>query len=189
MSSELIVTHSGPVFRVESVLVRDRDGRESRRDIVRHPGAVTVVAQCFDERFVMIRNARIAVAQTLLEFCAGKLERGEDPARAAVRELEEECGYSALRVEKLGTFYTSPGFADELMHVFFATNLVPTPRRLEPGEEIDIELVAADELERRIREGELIDGKSIAAWALWLTRQSGTTRAEIQRAIAKDSAP
>ena len=137
---------------------------------MRHPGAVTVIPVLDDGRLVMIRNARIAVARTLLEFCAGKLERDEDPALAAVRELEEECGYSAGRIEKLGMFFTSPGFADEIMHVFLADQLTEVPRRLELGEEIDVELVASSELERRVRDGELVDGKSIAAWALWQTK-------------------
>lgn len=161
------VTHTGPVFRVESYQVTDRKGRVARRDVVRHPGAVTVVPVLADGRLVVIRNERIAVAERLLEFCAGKLERGEEPAAAAGRELEEECGYRAGRIEPLGMFYTSPGFADERMYVFLATDLTPVDRRLEPGEEIDVEIRSADELRAMIATGELRDGKTLGAFLLY----------------------
>lgn len=164
------VTHTGPVFRVERCEVRDRQGRVARRDMVRHPGAVTVIPVLPDGRLVVIHNHRVAVAERLLEFCAGKLEPGEEPAVAAARELEEECGYRAGRVESLGMFYTSPGFADERMHVFLATELVPVDRRLEPGEEIDVELCSADDLERRIASGEVRDGKTLGAYLVWRLR-------------------
>ena len=169
-----MVTHSGPVFRVESLSVRDASGRIFRRDVVRHPGAVTTVAELGDGRLVLVRNRRIAVGRELLEFCAGKLEPGEDPAAAAARELEEECGYRAASVAPLGTFFTSPGFADERMHAFVATGLEPIPRRLEPGEELEVETLPATEVERRIAAGAMEDGKSIAAFFLWrLARANG----------------
>ena len=169
-----MVTHTGPVFRVESLSVRDASGRIFRRDIVRHPGAVTVVAELGDGRLVLVRNRRIAVGRELLEFCAGKLEPGEDPAAAAARELEEECGYRAASVAPIGTFFTSPGFADERMHAFVATGLEPIPRRLEPGEELEVETLPATEVERRIAAGAMEDGKSIAAFFLWrLARANG----------------
>ncbi|MBL9149901.1 MAG: NUDIX hydrolase [Phycisphaerae bacterium] len=167
---ERMVTHTGPVFRVESLRVADSRGRIARRDVVRHPGAVTVLAQLADGRYVMIRNQRIAVGETLLEFCAGKLEPGEPPAITAGRELEEECGYRAGSIVPLGTFYTSPGFADERMYVFLATDLEPIDRRLEPGEEIDVVILRRDEIEAAIRAGTLVDGKSLAAWMLHVAR-------------------
>jgi ADP-ribose pyrophosphatase len=164
------VTHTGPVFRVESCEVVDREGRIARRDIVRHPGAVTVIPVLDDGRLVVIRNERIAVNERLLEFCAGKLEPGEDPAAAAGRELEEECGFRAAQIEPLGMFYTSPGFADERMYVFLATGLTAVPRRLEPGEEIDVETCSLEDLRHLIARGELRDGKSLGALMLWQAR-------------------
>lgn len=162
--------HQGHVFAVERLRYRDETGREIVRDIVRHPGAVTVIPVTDDGRLVMIRNWRLSVAGWLDEFCAGKLERGEDPALAAARELEEETGHSAARVERVGTFYTSPGFADERMHVFQATGLRPVPRRLEVGECIEVVIRSVPEVEALIADGAIVDGKTIAAfaqWALW----------------------
>ena len=122
--------HRGRVFSVEVLELRDRDGRIIERDIVRHPGAVLVVPLLPGDRLVMIRNFRVAVQKELWEFPAGKLESGEPPIQAAGRELEEETGYLATRIERLGDFYTSPGFADELMHVFLADGLKKVGQRL-----------------------------------------------------------
>jgi ADP-ribose pyrophosphatase len=159
--------HRGTVFAVERVTFRDGTGRDIVRDVVRHPGAVTVIPVLDDGRLVMIRNWRVAVGGWLDEFCAGKLEPGEDPAVAAGRELEEETGHSAARLRAVGTFFTSPGFADERMHVFEARGLSRVPQRLEEGEQIEVVLRTVAELESMIASGELTDGKTIGAYALW----------------------
>jgi len=157
----------GEVFSVERLRFTDDAGREISRHIVRHPGAVVVVPVLDDGRLVMIRNHRVAVGAWLREFCAGKLEKGEPPAAAAGRELVEETGHDAAEIRELGSFYTSPGFADELMHAFEARALRTVPRRLEAGERIEVEIVAPEELEAMIRDGRVRDGKTIAAFALW----------------------
>ncbi|MEC8558779.1 MAG: NUDIX hydrolase [Planctomycetota bacterium] len=159
--------HDGPVFSVDRMIFDHTDGPVVK-DVVRHPGAVTVVAREDDGRLVMIRNHRVAVGRPLLEFCAGKLEPGEAPALSAVRELEEETGRSAASITPLGRFYTSPGFADELMHVFLAEGLAPVARRLEAGEEIEVVVMDVEELREIVRRGELEDGKSLAAFHLFL---------------------
>lgn len=157
----------GRLFKVEVLQVHDRHGREQRREVVRHPGAVLVVPVLDATRVVMIRNHRVAVAERLWEFPAGKLERGEDPAHAAARELEEETGYRAGRIRKLGEFFTSPGFTDELMRVFAAEDLTHVGQRLELDEDIDVEAVDLAQVSAMIRDGRLRDGKSIAGLFMW----------------------
>jgi ADP-ribose pyrophosphatase len=168
-----VVTHEGPVFRVERLTFAAAEGDTPRvKDVVRHPGAVTVIAVRDDGRLVLVRNRRVAVDRWLLEFCAGKLERGEDPAAAAGRELEEETGYSASRIEPLGAFFTSPGFTDEVMHVFLATGLRPVPQRLEPGEEIEVIELGEDSLRSAVASGGILDGKTLGAYLLWSMKRS-----------------
>ena len=164
--TQVNLMHTGPVFSVERLHFETEAGT-IHRDVVRHPGAVTVIGERDDGRLVMIRNHRVAVGEALLEFCAGKLEPGEEPSRAAARELEEETGCSAASLEPLGLFYTSPGFADERMHVYHATDLTTVPRRLEPGESIEVVLMEPEAVHKAIESGELKDGKSIAAFHLW----------------------
>jgi ADP-ribose pyrophosphatase len=159
--------HSGPIFSVETLSLEDASGREFRRDIVRHPGAVTIVAEDSQRRLAMVRNFRVAVGDWLLELPAGKLEAGEDPEKAALRELEEETGYTASAIVRLGEFFTSPGFADERMHVYEARGLREVGQRLEPGETIEVEMVPLDQIGAMMASGRLRDGKSIAAIALW----------------------
>ncbi len=157
----------GEVFSVERLRFTDDAGRPITRHIVRHPGAVVVLPVLDDGRLVMIRNHRVAVGDWLREFCAGKLEPGEAPERSARRELEEETGHRAERMRALGTFFTSPGFADERMHAFEARGLTPVPQRLEAGERIEVEIVEVPIVEQMIRDGRIQDGKTIAAFALW----------------------
>ncbi len=111
--------------------------------------------------------------QRLLELPAGTLERDEDPQHTAGRELEEETGYRAGRIHRLGEFYTSPGFADELMRVFVAEELAPGGQRLEPGEQIEVETVPCREALEMIDDGRIRDGKTIAALLMWQRSRRG----------------
>ena len=167
------IVHAGPIFSVERRECPNPRGADRPpivRDIVRHPGAVAVVPVLDDGRLVLIRNRRDAVDAWLYELCAGKLELGEEPAAAAGRELEEETGYVATTIEKLGEFYTSPGFADELMRVFEARGLRPAAQRLEEDERITVEIRTVDETLAMIAAGEIRDGKTLAGLLLWLRR-------------------
>ena len=165
--------YGGNLFNVEVKSWTDARGRGISREIVRHPGAVVIVPALDRDRLVMIRNHRVAVDEELLELPAGKLEPGEESARAAERELEEETGYAAGAIAPLGEFYTSPGLTDELMRAFVASDLRPVGQRLEAGERIRVEIMDRAEVMRRIDGGEIRDGKTIAALMLWQRRMDG----------------
>jgi len=160
------VIHRGARFDFELVTATTRDGATLRREVVRHPGAVVVLPLLSDGRIALIRNRRIAVEKDLWELPAGTLEPGEDPARCAARELEEEAGYEAGRIEKIGAFYTTPGMTDELMRAFLATDLREVGQRLEADEQIEVHTVDIPEAFRMIADGELMDAKSMLALLL-----------------------
>jgi ADP-ribose pyrophosphatase len=167
--------HEGSLFKVEALSWTDERGRSIRREVVRHPGAVVIVPILDADHVVMIRNYRIAVDDRLWEFPAGKLEPGENPDVAAVRELEEETGYTAKSIRKLGAFYTSPGFADELMHAYVAENLTHVGQRLEAGEDIHVQVIPLSKALDMAGGGAdgLRDGKSIAALLMWNAQRRG----------------
>ena len=168
--------YSGRLFAVDAVVLRDEHGNRMQREVVRHPGAVAVVAVLREggaERLVLIRNHRVAVGRALWEVPAGTLEAGEEPAAAAARELVEETGYRAGSVEPLGRFYTSPGFADELMHVFAADGLQWVGQRLQPEEAIEVHPVERERAIEMIAEGTIEDAKTIAAIFMWQRSRRG----------------
>jgi ADP-ribose pyrophosphatase len=155
-------------FRVDRMTQRFRDGREFRRDVVQHPGAVVIVPILDDGRVCLIRNYRIAVDQWLFEFPAGTLEPGEPPIHTAERELIEETGYRCQAIQPLCQFYMSPGILNERMHAFLATGLVAGQTELEAGEQITNYLATPAEVDQLLTDGQLQDAKSIAAWLVYL---------------------
>jgi ADP-ribose pyrophosphatase len=167
-------THTGPLVRVESLRLADSEGKTFEREVVRHPGAVLIVAPVTDEELLFVRNFRVAVDHWLLELPAGKLEPGEAPKDAAARELEEETGYRPAKITPIGRFYTSPGFCDELMHVFAASELTHIGQCLDEGEHLTVESVSIDDARAMIVNGEINDGKTIAAFWLWLAHMGRT---------------
>ena len=181
-------THDGKLFQVDVLRYTDGSGRLVMREVVRHPGAVVIVPvldshdshDSYDSqaggRIVMIRNYRVAVEQELLELPAGKLEPTEVPEHAAARELEEETGYRCSELMRLGEFYTSPGFANELMHAFVARGLSEAGQRLEPGEHIHVEVVSWTKAMELIDSGGIRDGKTMAALLMWARRRQDMQR-------------
>lgn len=149
-------------FKVERLQERDKDGKVRSREVVRHSGAVTVLPIVDNNHICLIRNWRVAVEETLIEIPAGTLEPNEDPAECARRELIEETGYRAGKIEFVQEFFLSPGILDEKMQLFMAKDLAPGETALEPGERIENLIVTWDEALKLIREGTIRDAKSLA---------------------------
>lgn len=149
-------------FRVEQVTRKLGDGSLHDREIVRHPGAVTILPMVDDQHICLIRNYRVSVDETLIEIPAGTLEPGEPPERTAHRELIEETGYEAGKLTYLHQFLLSPGILDECMHLYEATDLRVVGANREIGEEIENLVVPFGEAIEMIRDGQIKDAKTIA---------------------------
>ncbi len=139
------------------------NGRTATLDLIRHPGAAAVVPFLDDERVLLIRQYRHAAGGTILEVPAGKLEPGEEPSSCALRELEEETGRRAQRIEALGSILTTPGFTDERIHLFAAFDLEQVPRALEADEIIEEAPMSLGSALDLIWSGELTDAKTVVA--------------------------
>lgn len=172
VASHLI--HTGRYLSVRVDTVVDGDGHERTRDIVGHPGAVAIVA-IQEGHVLMVHQYRAPARQVLAEIPAGTLERGpdgstEDPAIAAARELGEETGHAAATWRHLGAFYTAPGFAEEHMHLYLATDLSPIEGHLpDDDERLRVERVPWRDAVRWVTDGTLRDAKSMLGM-LWLDR-------------------
>lgn len=145
--------------RVDTVILPN--GREGTREVVEYAGAVTIIPLTDTGEVIMVRQHRYPVGRTLLEIPAGKLEEGEDPLACARRELQEETGYEADRWEKLLTFYSTPGFTSEKMHLFLATGLRPGRQAPDADEFVEVVRVPFREALAKVRSGEICDAKSI----------------------------
>ncbi|HEX6905515.1 MAG TPA: NUDIX hydrolase [Terriglobales bacterium] len=164
------VVFRGPVFFVTSDRVREPGGIVARRDIIRHPGSVVILAADDSRppvRVLLARQYRYAAGQRLWELPAGRIDPGEQPLAAARRELLEETGYIARRWKRALFFYSSPGFLDETMAIYLATGLISGPAQPEEDELIQKRLFPLPAALRMVMNGRIQDGKTIAG-VLWL---------------------
>ena len=177
--------HRGRYLELRIDAIERADGSRAEREIVGHPGAAAVVAIDGEGRVVLVRQWRVAAGRALLEIPAGTLDRDpgtgalEDPDTAIERELAEETGLRAGSWRKLAAFYTAPGFATELMHLYLATDLEPAGHAHGPEEDERLELVRlpVDEALAAVERGEIADAKSLVG-LLWLARlQAGEDEA------------
>jgi ADP-ribose pyrophosphatase len=160
--------YDGRIINLDRDTVRFPDGSTGQLEMIRHPGASAVVpfldpANTSDPRVVMIRQFRHAADGYVWEVPAGRLDPGEAPERCAARELEEETGLSARRIEPILTIYTTPGFTDERIHLFTAHELSEGSPRQEADEFVEVHRLRRSEVERMIRSGEIVDGKTLVA--------------------------
>lgn len=139
------------------------DGSVVRREVVRHPGGVTVLPLDENGYCYCVRQFRYPMGKLMLEAPAGKLEKGEDPLECAVRELSEETGFTADKLTYLGACCTSPGFSTEVLHIYLATGLHSGDSHPDEGEFLSLEKHHIDELFKLVMNGEIDDGKTIIA--------------------------
>jgi ADP-ribose pyrophosphatase len=160
--------YEGRILDVEVQDVEMADGRPALREIVRHGGAVAVLARAPDGRFILVRQFRKPVEEILLEVVAGNREPGEEAEACARRELEEETGYRAARIRRLGVVYPSPGYVDEKIEVFFA-EAEPGKGEHRPDEDEHLEVVFLERARiiEKMRRNEVPDSKTLAAWLLY----------------------
>ncbi|GBD37323.1 ADP-ribose pyrophosphatase [bacterium HR36] len=137
------------------------NGQQEVREIVLHRGAAVMLPFLDHQRVVLVWNYRYPIGQRLLELPAGTLDPGESPERCAARELEEEIGYRPGKLLQLAQFYPSPGVLSECMHLFLAEDLQPTQQKLDPGEDIELEILPFEEALARVLRGEIRDGKTM----------------------------
>lgn len=167
--------YEGKIFSVYKEKVRLPDGNERPREIVAHPGAVALVVIDDTGRIILVRQYRRAADRVLLEIPAGTREHGEDPEACARREIQEETGYKAGRVEKLGGFFSAPGFCTEYLYCYLMTDLQESRLVADDDESFEEVRLTADEALEAIRSGEIEDAKSICGIMLWrATRDRGS---------------
>jgi ADP-ribose pyrophosphatase len=162
----------GRLVKVDLDTLQAPDGRRFELEIIRHPGAVAVVPLLSDPgspdpAVLLLEQYRYATGGVIWEIPAGTLEPGEDPEACARRELMEETGARADRIEHLTTIYTTPGFTDERIHLFLATGLTAGEPNHEGDEFIEVRPLPITQILEMISDGRIVDGKSIAA-LLWV---------------------
>lgn len=153
----------GRILRLEVDRVELEDGSVSSREVVRHPGGAAILPLDAEGQVTLVRQFRYAFGQELLEIPAGKLEPGEDPKTAAIRELEEECGLVAGAVTDLGCIYPSVGYDDEIIYLYLARDLRPTEARPDAGEFVSLERYPLSTLAEMAESGVLRDAKTVTA--------------------------
>lgn len=166
------IIFSGKVFDVKlDEIEYNGTGNKASRQVAVHPGGSVVVPVKDDGKIILISQYRYPHDKIILELPAGKLEKGEDPQLCATRELTEETGYTANQISKLGKIFTTPGFCDEVLHIYLAEDLMPGEHAREEGEEgMEIFELTLDEIEEKIRSGEIVDAKTICGISMYRLR-------------------
>jgi ADP-ribose pyrophosphatase len=171
-SSKLL--HQGRSFSFVQENVTLENGTTVDLDVVRHPGAAAIVPFIKTGQLIMLKQYRHAIGYHIWEIPAGTLDSGEDPLTCAKRELIEETGYSGQQWEKLGEITPVPGYSDERIHIFAATDLTPVEQRLDDDEVLEVHQVSFEKALRMIENGKIQDSKTIAGLyhaSLWLRKR------------------
>jgi ADP-ribose pyrophosphatase len=164
LSSEPIFT--GKIISLQVDKVQLPNGQTATREIIKHPGAVAMLA-LLENKMIVVEQYRKPLERSQVEIPAGKLDPGENPLDAALRELEEETGYSSNSIRLISSFATSPGFADEIIHLYLAENLVKGEARPDEDEFLECEAITLEEAQQYIHEQRINDAKTILAVYAW----------------------
>jgi ADP-ribose pyrophosphatase len=156
------ILYKGKVFDHQVDEIEYDSGNKGIREVAVHPGGAVVIPITADGKIILVKQFRYPLQKTLIELPAGKLEKGEDPLVCATRELEEETGYKAKEIKKLGQIYTAPGYCTEILHIYSAKGLTPGNHNREEGEfGMEILELTMGEIEKMIASGEINDAKTI----------------------------
>ncbi|HUV75817.1 MAG TPA: NUDIX hydrolase [Dehalococcoidales bacterium] len=169
LSSQLI--YDGRAVRLRVDTVRTGGGRETTREIVEHADCVAVVTLDADNNVLLVNQFRKPAEKELLEIPAGGIDPGEAPEETVRRELREETGYLPRKIERLGGFYSAPGYCTEYLYLYLATDLVPSPLHAEDTEGIELVRVPISQVAGLIDSGKICDAKSIAGLLAFLEKQ------------------
>ncbi len=157
----------GRVFSVRTDELRYADGKTHRVDVVRHRGSYAIIATPSENALILVQQYRHPAKRALWEIPAGVSEEHEEFASGALRELREETGYHAASMRALGSFFVTPGFCDEVLHFYNATQLSAGPQDLDEDEQITVASFTLEEAERLVHTGEIADAKTLIA-LLWM---------------------
>ncbi|MBP1962049.1 NUDIX hydrolase [Paenibacillus aceris] len=156
----------GRIISLQVDTVTLPNGETATREIVKHPGAVAVIPLIGD-KMIVVEQYRKPLEKSQVEIPAGKLDAGEEPLKAALRELEEETGYRSENVRLVSSFYTSPGFADEIIHLYIAEDLVKGNANPDEDEFLECEAITLEQAQQYMRDGRISDAKTILAVYAW----------------------
>jgi len=171
LSSQII--YDGRAVKLRVDMVEMPGGRKTTREIVEHGECVAVVPIDTEGNVILVSQFRKAIEKELLEIPAGGIEAGEDPVATVRRELREEIGYLPRKVDRLGGFYSTPGFCTEFLHLYLATDLVPSQLYAEDTENISLVRVPVSQILSLITSGRICDAKSIAGLLTFLEYDKG----------------
>ena len=160
--------YQGRKFSFEVNRYRLPNKVEGEMECIRHPGGALIVPVTADGQLMLLRQYRFSVQRRILEFPAGTVEMGEDPATTAEREVQEETGFQASNLRKIGEILLAPGYSDEVIYIFLATGLerLEIPLAQDEDEDIEVLLMSPEQVAEAIASGELTDAKSIAAFSM-----------------------
>ena len=156
--------YKGSFLDILNVDVELPNGKSYSRDVVKHPGATAIIAFLDNENIILVEQFRLPLNKKILEIPAGKINKNEDIKECAKRELQEETGYIAGNLEYLGCIATAPGFCDEIIYLYKATNLTLGSKNEDEDEFTNVKIMNINKVKEMIKKGEIIDGKTISVF-------------------------